>query len=150
MCFYFCLYFLCFYEYIHRVCVYKWAYCWVKKKITYLPTLFFSSPLCQYNNNKKFGLREQYLELLCWSARLGGTLTTSQIHQAELAFRHRSRPKVGTLDDDTDDEMRPGTLRIHFYKQINEEMVVKSSAVRWRQFIECSLPQLDLDENITS
>ena len=39
-----CLYFLCFYEYnIHRVCVYKWAYCWVKKKkITDLPTLFFN------------------------------------------------------------------------------------------------------------
>ena len=38
---------------IHRVCVYKWAYCWgkkKKKKITDLPTLFFSSPLRQYNN----------------------------------------------------------------------------------------------------
>ena len=53
MCFDFCLYFLCFYEYIHRVCVYKWAYCWVKKnkkKITDLPTLFFSTPLRQHNN----------------------------------------------------------------------------------------------------
>ena len=30
---------------IHRVCVYKWAYCWVKKKKlpTYIPTLFFST-----------------------------------------------------------------------------------------------------------
>ena len=38
---------------ILRVCVYKWAYCWVKKKrkekFTDLPTLFFSSPLRQYN-----------------------------------------------------------------------------------------------------
>ena len=32
------------------MCVYKWAYCWEKNKITDLPTLFFSSPLRQYNN----------------------------------------------------------------------------------------------------
>ena len=56
MCFYFCLYFLCFYGYKHRVCVYKWAYCWGKKKkkkelLTYLP--YFS--VARYANTIVFG-----------------------------------------------------------------------------------------------
>ena len=47
------VYFQCFkhvflscFMHIHTVCVYKW----VKTKITNLPTLFFSSPLRQYDN----------------------------------------------------------------------------------------------------
>ena len=39
-----CIFYV-FYEYIQRVCVYKWAYCWVKKKLpTYLP--YFSVACC--------------------------------------------------------------------------------------------------------
>ena len=78
MCLNFCLYFLCFYEYIHRVCVYKWAYCWVKKKKklpTYLPYFSVTSTTISF-----FGLtpkmQNEIILMVCYMYHLQEKMDT--------------------------------------------------------------------------